>query len=832
MTGETRSAPAGRSAGDAISAASSAFAAMALLIAAVLVALRGVNMPQNSVWPALVVLAPLAALMLLSRSRARQAATGVPGRVVRVVPMPLTLVHLAVGTASIGLYAWVVIGTTAAPVVESPFILALPQVAFIYSVAPSVLGRRNLVVIGSAYLLSQGAVYAASVGRGSVPVFDGVTAALTAVVLLVGVSDLVSQRRSDSDARAVERARRDADADAYQREVEAQVVSLFHDTVLGELSVLALQQPGPLAPSLRGALERDLRMIEEGGFWPADEGNAHPVPVDDLTMPSGLCGVIADGRASGLEVDVAGDLASLQRLGADTAEALGLALGQVLVNAREHSGAGRVEIVVDGEADGVVVMASDAGAGFDPETVPADRLGVRQSIIARIQAVGGRTELFTSAGSGTAYLFSLPPTPENTWPATPAREVGRRPQAAASSPRSADQGEWPQRSVIGFLSWRQAPRSEAPIAAGALHPLLSVSAIAFTVLALARTATAGPLIVHPGFAIAAVAAVVLAGLIVIGSTDPVRTRVGGAGAAAFAGAVAAAVAADLLSAVSSWGVSTVLWTAWGPFVVGVTILSFSMFRPGRELALGTVLAAVLVGAASAAEVPFLPDEVSPLTAAVISVTPVVLLGTLASVFSYRMSLALMREAEAAARARHGLARRVGIRVREMLRDSGRARLSAELVPFFARVLAQGAVTDADAAEARRLSAVLRSEIIAGVRLPWLTRLVEGRPGQLVVHDRAGSAETLSAEQKVALRALVTALLAGPGRDEGVVEVRLTEVGGHRSVFVLAPWTGGEAAARRSYGSFIAVMNAAFGRSQITVEAGALRMLFADQRPRD
>ncbi|MCS5713684.1 hypothetical protein NVV95_03855 [Herbiconiux sp. CPCC 205716] len=381
--------------------------------------------------------------------------------------------------------------------------------------------------------------------------------------------------------------------------------------------------------------------------------------------------------------------------------------------------------------------------------------------------------------------------------------------------------------MIGFLSWRIAPRRAAPIVAGALHPLLVVTAITLVAVALVRTVTDVERIAHPLVAVAAVVAVVVTGLGVIVATDPVRppTTV-----VAFALTVAAALAADGLSAASAWGTSNVLWDDWGPVVVGVTILSFSMFRPGRELAAATLVSLAVVGTISAAEAGDLPETVSPLTSAVIACTPVLLLGVAASVFSYRMSLSLARQQELAARAERGLARRVRIRLRELMRDSGRAELSAEVVPFFEEVLARGELAPEDPARARRLSAVLRSEIMAGVGLPWLERLQRARPGRLVVHDPATVAETMPVEQKVALRALLTALLAHPETAGDALHVRVTEVAEHRSVFVRAPWGAGEPAARRALGGFVAVMGSAFGRSQVTIGDGELRLLFA-QNPR-
>jgi hypothetical protein len=389
-----------RPAAGAVSAATLAFGVTALGIAVVLVLLRAAYLPGDAVWPALGFLVPIAVLIPLARRRLGWWAT---------------VLHLVVAAVSIGGYSFVILAESGAAVAESPFILALPQLAVIYTVAPAVMGTGNLVAIALAYLLGQGAVLVAAAATGRYPSFDGFTAVLTAVVLAVGVADLITRRRAELDSRSVERARREADALAYQREVETQVIALFHDTVLGELTLISHLPPGPLPDGLAAALRRDLALIETGRLWPDELSGAAPA-LDDLPLPARVALAVAAGRERGLEIDLAGDLASLQRLAPSVAEAVGLALDQVLVNVRRHAGTERVEVVVDGAAREVVLMVSDAGVGFDPGGVGPDRLGVQHSILGRIEAEGGRAQLFTAPGSGTAYLFSLPPAPENVWP--------------------------------------------------------------------------------------------------------------------------------------------------------------------------------------------------------------------------------------------------------------------------------------------------------------------------------------------------------------------------------------------------------------------------------
>jgi hypothetical protein len=380
----------------AISSASLAVGTSALVIAVALVVLRNVNSPGRNVWDALYYLVPLAAFMVFTHFLRSTA---------------VTVAYLVIGGVSIGMYSSILISNAPEAIYESPFILSLPQIAFVYTIAPRILGVRSIVFIVSAYLLGQIAVLAAAIEAGRFPMFDYLTLVATAVLLLISVSNLVLRRRALLDHRAVARARREADTIAYQQELESQVVSLFHDTVLSELTVLSHQAPGPLGDRQRANIERDLAMIEQGSWWPDPVGAADGAAALTVAVAAAL----AESRAEGLDVDVSGDLASLHRLTPATSTALALALRQALVNVRQHSGVSRAEIVVDGAPDAVVVMLSDAGDGFDPAAVPSDRFGVERSIRGRIRDAGGETQLWTSPGNGTAYMFTLPAAPEHSW---------------------------------------------------------------------------------------------------------------------------------------------------------------------------------------------------------------------------------------------------------------------------------------------------------------------------------------------------------------------------------------------------------------------------------
>lgn len=403
----------------ALSSATLALGSTALFLAGVLVVLNTVEEPSNHTWPALFGLVPIAVMMVIVHGR----------RSVTVM-----LVYLLVGSASILFFAAVIIAHAPDAVLEAPFILALPQVALIYTIAPAVLEARSIVFVAAAYVLGQSAVLIAAIALDRYPSFDLLTAAAATVILATSLANVLLARRTAVDRRAVERARREADAIAYQHELEMQVVALFHDTVLSELSVLAQQEPGPLSTALRTALHRDLARIEEGAWWPAAirsgapgggsgaEPSGRAAAETAAILPRGIARLVAESAAEGVLVTVLGDIASLHRFSASGALALEQALGQALVNVRQHSGVDRAEIVVDGVPDAVAVMVADAGVGFDPAAVPPDRFGVSRSIVGRIRDAGGQAQIFTSPGTGTAYLLTLPVAAEHAWPARDAAE--------------------------------------------------------------------------------------------------------------------------------------------------------------------------------------------------------------------------------------------------------------------------------------------------------------------------------------------------------------------------------------------------------------------------
>ena len=90
------------------------------------------------------------------------------------------------------------------------------------------------------------------------------------------------------------------------------------------------------------------------------------------------------------------------------------AAGEALTNAAKHAGVDRIDVYAEVTPAAVSVFVRDRGVGFDPETIPDDRFGVRQSIHDRMTRHGGQAEIRSTPGEGTEVRLHLPVDPGGT----------------------------------------------------------------------------------------------------------------------------------------------------------------------------------------------------------------------------------------------------------------------------------------------------------------------------------------------------------------------------------------------------------------------------------
>jgi signal transduction histidine kinase len=148
--------------------------------------------------------------------------------------------------------------------------------------------------------------------------------------------------------------------------------------------------------------------------------------------------IAAAASAVAVDVDVVVQSVGAVRLPTGAAEALYSASVQAVVNSQQHAGSHpgvRRWVRIGGIADGLAIEIGDTGIGFDLDTIPQERLGVRVSILERLEGVGGRAEVRTAPGQGCVIDIRWPHLPA----AAPSSASSVGSPASPGSPGSPDE---------------------------------------------------------------------------------------------------------------------------------------------------------------------------------------------------------------------------------------------------------------------------------------------------------------------------------------------------------------------------------------------------------
>lgn len=210
----------------------------------------------------------------------------------------------------------------------------------------------------------------------------------------------VAANVDETRARAVSSYASAAAADATESERVA-VAALMHDSVLGAL-LAAERATTPRERTLAVSMAREALTRLANAEKDALEGSDEPVDATRLADD-------IESAAHELGVDLAVQRRvqdGTPRVPGRVARALVLAAMQAVANAVQHADARGLAVQLSGSADpgSVTVRVRDTGGGFDVKDIPEDRLGIRGSIIARVTAVGGRSDIDTGASGTTVTL--------------------------------------------------------------------------------------------------------------------------------------------------------------------------------------------------------------------------------------------------------------------------------------------------------------------------------------------------------------------------------------------------------------------------------------------
>ncbi|MEU0516742.1 PspC domain-containing protein [Streptosporangium sp. NPDC006007] len=180
-----------------------------------------------------------------------------------------------------------------------------------------------------------------------------------------------------------------------RQEERAEVAAHVHDSVLHTLTLIQRNaQDSREVMRLARSQERELR---NWLYQPKQDA--------DASLAAAVRRVAAeeeDAHGVPIEVVCVGDRPLTPEL-----SAMMQAARQAMVNAAKYSESPAVSVYAEAEPDEVTVFVRDRGVGFDMEGVPEDRMGIRQSIIGRMERNGGSARVRTAPGEGTEVMLTM-----------------------------------------------------------------------------------------------------------------------------------------------------------------------------------------------------------------------------------------------------------------------------------------------------------------------------------------------------------------------------------------------------------------------------------------
>lgn len=249
------------------------------------------------------------------------------------------------------------------------------------------LGGGVLLVVGLGLLFASGGVLSTIGQLGLAVLATGV-----GVTLLLGpwiarlLRDLSVERR-----------------ERIRSEERSEIAAHLHDSVLQTLALIQRADAPGRAKTLARRQERELRAWLFDERPPEGEGS----PARLGAALERLVTEVEDRHDVEVDLVIVGDCPMEPRL-----DALVGALREATQNAARHAGVTEVSVYVEVVPDRVEAYVRDRGRGFDLDAVEPGRLGVRESIMARMARHGGKAQVHTAAGDGTEVTLQIGRAPD------------------------------------------------------------------------------------------------------------------------------------------------------------------------------------------------------------------------------------------------------------------------------------------------------------------------------------------------------------------------------------------------------------------------------------
>jgi signal transduction histidine kinase len=231
------------------------------------------------------------------------------------------------------------------------------------------------------------------------------------IVIVVTILRLTASRVDAARLTAMERYAEAAKRHAAEQE-RTRVDTVIHDRVLSTL-LAAARSTSP--DDRRLAVQMAERALVALQSAEAETDGTAELPFEVLIA---RCRALAETLVADIEFSIDGDTSGT--LPARVIEGAYSATVQAIENSVQHAGPAEVTRCISlhavrdpggaGRLTGFSVVVADSGRGFDVDSVPGDRLGLRISIRERMLAVGGRAEVRSVVGGGTSVVISWPQT--------------------------------------------------------------------------------------------------------------------------------------------------------------------------------------------------------------------------------------------------------------------------------------------------------------------------------------------------------------------------------------------------------------------------------------
>jgi hypothetical protein len=372
---------------------------------------------------------------------------------------------------------------------------------------------------------------------------------------------------------------------------------------------------------------------------------------------------------------------------------------------------------------------------------------------------------------------------------------------------------------------RRSPQQVDPLGALSSRPVTALAAVVALGYGAVSTAATRDEITMPLASVGALAALAVAGVVVVLASSPLRapfTR-SSVGVVAVLGALTV-----VLSAVGTAGQNSMVRDDWASLAVGLVLVGLAPYRPAADIVVAGLVSALVVAAVVLAQGGSFATDAPVLVFVVVAVTPVLALSLAGASFSAAFTTLVERWIAGASSARQASADEFRSGVARSVQQDRVTILNRDVVPFFEQVVAAGAVTEADVDRARRISVELRGTMVAEADRSWLEQVLDDPSTRVSgeVVDPGRAAGRMTAAHRTSLRALLVAFGESGAVRPDSVRVELESEEERVEALITVATTSSEPVVRHRLAPWFAVVRIVFDDLQVDPSPPLLTLRFS------